>query len=243
MKKTKAKTLFLFLSTQLLLGQVQEEGKMIKGKIITNSGIFTEIEVVNLASEKSTKVDANGEFEIKVNIADVLIFASKNFQAYKKIIHKEDLLNDYVTIKMTPKAIELDEVVINQYANINSRALGIIPKNQRTYTVAERRLASGSGGISGIINTLSGRKDMLKKNLEVEKKETNLEKIKRWFTTEDYQKTFHITDDKINAFHYYCIENSALAKLIESNNKAQILLAMLQLAVTFNELQTNDHQN
>ena len=45
---------------------------------MANSGIFTEIEEVNLNSAKSAKVNENGEFTIEAEINDVLFFASKN---------------------------------------------------------------------------------------------------------------------------------------------------------------------
>jgi hypothetical protein len=241
MKINNSKTLFFFLATQCILGQAKE-GKVIQGKIMAHSGIFTEIEVVNLTSEKSVKVDKNGAFKIEADVADVLFFASKSFEAYRKVIQANDFCEDSITIEMIPKGIELDEVIINQYANINARNLGIISKNQRSYTVAERRLKSNSGGIGGLINLLSGRKEMLKKELEVEKKETNLAKLRRLFTSDFYLKSFHIAADKINTFQYYCIENKSFAKLIETNNKAQMLVAMLQLASTFNELNSNERK-
>ena len=239
MKINKTKTLFFFLATQCILGQAKEV-KTIRGRILSNSGIFTEIEVVNLNSEKSAKVNENGEFTIEAEINDVLFFASKSFEAYRKVIQANDFCEDLISIEMIPKGIELDEVIINQYATINARDLGIIPKNQKSYTVAERRLKANSGGIGGLINMLSGRKEMLKKELEVEKKETNLAKLKRLFTSDFYTKSFHIATDKINTFQYYCIENKSFAKLIETNNKAKMLVAMLQLASTFNELNSNE---
>lgn len=239
MKINKTKSLFFFLATQCIFGQAKEE-KVIQGKIMAHSGIFTEIEVVNLNSEKSVKVDENGIFKIEAKVGDALFFVSKSFEAFRKTIQSNDFCEDFVTIEMIPRGIELDEVIINQYANINARDLGIIPKNQKSYTVAERRLKANSGGIGGLINMLSGRKEMLKKELEVEKKETNLAKLKRLFTSDFYLKSFHIAADKINTFQYYCIENKSFAKLIETNNKAQMLIAMLQLASTFNELNSNE---
>lgn len=138
---------------------------------------------------------------------------------------------------MTQKGIELDEVIINQYAGINARSLGIISKNQKSYTVAERRLAANSGGIGGLINTFSGRKEMFKKEVEVEKKETMLSKLKKMFDTSYYLKSCHVSADKIIAFQYYCIENKNFVRLFNAGNRGEILFYMLQLAITFNELQ------
>ena len=43
--------------------------------------------------------------------------------------------------------------------------------------------------------------------------------------------------DKIIAFQYYCIENKNFARLFTTGNRSEILFCMLQLAITFNELQ------
>ena len=107
MKINKTKTLFFFLATQCILGQAKEV-KTIRGRILSNSGIFTEIEVVNLNSEKSAKVNENGEFTIEAEINDVLFFASKSFEAYRKVLQANDFCEDFISIEMIPKGIDLD---------------------------------------------------------------------------------------------------------------------------------------
>lgn len=237
MKTSKINTLFCILVSPFAFCQVSNDAKIIQGKIISNSSSVSEIEVVNILSEKSVKVDDNGEFQIAAKEDDVLVFVSKTFEPYQKTIDCQAYETQKIEIEMIPKGIELNEVIINQYAGINARELGIISKNQKRYTVAERRLASNSGGIGGLINTLSGRKEMLKKELEIETKETNLSKLKKMFDTSYYLKSCHISADKIIAFQYYCIENKNFERLINTGNRGEILFYMLQLAITFNELQ------
>jgi hypothetical protein len=50
-------------------------------------------------------------------------------------------------------------------STITAESLGIIPYGQKKYTPAERKLytATSGGGIDGLLNTISGRKAMLKK--------------------------------------------------------------------------------
>ena len=240
MKINKTKTFFFFFATQCILGQAKEV-KTIRGRILANSGIFTEIEVVNLNSEKNVKANENGEFTIEAEINDVLFFASKSFEAYRKVLQANDFCEDFISIEMIPKGIELDEVIINQYATINARDLGIIPKNQKSYTVAERRLKANSGGIGGLINMLSGRKEMLKKELEVEKKETNLAKLKRLFTSDFYTKSFHIAADKINTFQYYCIEDIDFVEALNAKNKTLSMFLIITLAEKYNKIIANEN--
>lgn len=74
----------------------------------------------------------------------------------------------------------LKEIEVIEYKNINPVALGIVPANQKTYTPAERKLYTATGGgnryglstsvsLDGIINGISGRTKMLKKEVQVEK--------------------------------------------------------------------------
>jgi hypothetical protein len=71
---------------------------------------------------------------------------------------------------------QLNEVVIRRYNNINAVSLGIIPSNQKSYTAAERKYATASSGrlnpmgLDPVLNFISGRTAMLKKELMVEKK-------------------------------------------------------------------------
>lgn len=80
-----------------------------------------------------------------------------------------------VLIKMTPKPGQLDEVVITKYRNINALDLGVLSKPAKEYTPAERRLKAASSydltvgtynsvSLDAIINSISGRTAMLKKN-------------------------------------------------------------------------------
>lgn len=211
----------------------------IRGKILAHSGLFSEIEVINLTSEESVKVNSNGEFQIEGKTGDILFFCSKNFKPYKRKIIAEDFCNDLISIEMTPKGIELEEVVINQYPNINAKALGIIPSNQKSYSVAERKLKASGGGIDGVINLLSGRKELLKKELEIETKEKNLAQLRLWFSNDFFYKSLNMNQDNLASFQYYCIENESFAKLLNTKNKKEIVAALLQLADRYKNLNAN----
>lgn len=86
MKTSKIPSLFLLLLSPFVFCQEYNGGKIIQGKINTNSSSLSEIEVVNLVTEKSAKVDDNGEFQIAANQEDVLVFVSKIFEPLQKTI-------------------------------------------------------------------------------------------------------------------------------------------------------------
>ncbi len=232
---------FLFIGfvlfCQIIFGQTAVE-KVIHGKIIAESKGVEGVTVVNLVNEKSTVSDGNGEFYILAKAEDLLVFSSVNLDYYRKIIEEEDLRQEVVIIKMTTKITELKEVIVNEYPEINAVSLGIVPKGIKHYTPAESKLytATSGGGIDGLLNMLSGRTKMLKKELEVEKKQIMLAKIAILFDDKYYVQTLKIPPDYIKGFQYYCVDDANLTASLESKNKAMIMFLMTALAVKYNEI-------
>ncbi len=216
-------SLFVILSVLFSSFAVAQE---IHGKIHVETGIVSEINVVNLGTEKSTLVADNGDFSILAKLGDVLVFSSINFEIKQKKITLSDLKAIVLEIKMIPKMILLEEVVINQYTGINAVSLGIISKTQTQLSPAERRLAS-SGGIT---NLLSGRTAMLKKELVVEKKEQSLNKMKFLFEDTYYTNTLKIPVDYIKGFQYYCADDIAFSSSLKGKNKAMTQFLIIGLS-------------
>jgi hypothetical protein len=193
-------------------------------------------------NEKTAISDGNGEFFILAKAEDLLVFSSVNLEYYRRIIDDEDLKVEVLTIKMTAKITELEEVIVNKHPEINAVSLGISPKGIKQYTPAERKLATASSaklnpqGLDPLINAISGRTKMLKKELEVEKKERLLAYIGALFDDEYYRETLKIPANYIKGFQYYCVEEEEFAKSLRSKNKAMIKLLIVTLAEKYNKI-------
>ena len=141
---------------------------------------------------------------------------------------------------MTAKIIQLKEVIVNKHTEINAVSLGISPKGIKKYTPAERKLATASSvklnpqGLDPLLNAISGRTKMLKKELEVEKKERLLAYIGALFDDEYYTNTLKLPSNYIKGFQYYCIEKEDFATYLCSKNKAMIKLLIVPLAEKYN---------
>ncbi len=227
--------LFLLLF-QLTFGQVTVE-KMIHGKIVVASGTIEGVNIVNLVNEKSTTSDSNGEFFILAKADDLLVLSSVNLEYHRKIIEGDDLKQAVLIIKMTFKTTELKEVIVNKHPEINAVSLGISAKGIKKYTPAERRLhtATSTPG-DALLNMISGRTAMLKKEIEVEKKYNLLAKIDALFEEEYYTKTLKIPADYIKGFQFYCVEDEKLATALRSKNKTMTMFLIVPLAQKFNVL-------
>ena len=138
---------------------------------------------------------------------------------------------------MAIKSIVLKEVIINE-SGISAESLGIIPYGQKKYTPSERKLytATSGGGIDGLLNTISGRKAMIKKNIIVEKKEQLLAKIDVLFEDNYYTETLKIPELYIKGFQYYCIEDISIANALRSKNKTMVLFLIVRLAKNYIEI-------
>jgi len=227
--------LFVVIS-QMTFGQIDGE-KLIHGKIVVESGAVGGVTIINLVNEKTAISDGNGEFFILAKAEDLLVFSSINLDYYRKIIETEDLKADILIIKMTAKITELEEVIVNKHPEINAVSLGISPKGIKHYTPAERRLYTASSTpIDALLNIMSGRTEMLKKGIEVEKKEHLLAKFDVLFAQDYYTKTLKIPSDYIKGFQYYCIEDKKFAASLGTKNKTMTMFLIVPLAVKYNEI-------
>ncbi len=255
MKTNNTLNLFLILLCRISFGQTAGE-KILHGKIVVESGYVAGVTIINLVNEKSAISDGNGEFYILAKAEDLLVFSSVNLEYHRRQIEEEDLKQDIIIIKMTAKVVELDEVIVNKHPGINAVSLGISPEGIKKYTPAERRLKTagdfkpiqllgilgGSLPVDPILNAISGRTTMLKKELEVEKKEYLLTLFGSIFDDNYFTKTLKIPSDYVKGFQYYSIEDKKLAEALKSKNKTKIEFLIVPLAAKFNEIITADNK-
>ncbi|SHF98695.1 hypothetical protein SAMN05443549_1011092 [Flavobacterium fluvii] len=239
----------LGLFGQITFGQTAGE-KLIHGKIIVESGNVAGVSIVNLVNEKSATSDGNGDFYILVKADDLLVFSSVNLEYYRRSIEEKDLKSEVLTIKLTAKTTELDEVIVNKHPEINAVDLGISPKGIKHRTQMERRLYTagdfkpihligllgGSLNVDALLNKINGRTAMMKKMIELEKKVNLLEKTELLFEDDYYINTLKIQAEYIKGFKYYVVENEKFTTVLKSKNKTQIELVMVELAVKYNTI-------
>ena len=242
MKMNKALLIFLLLLVQISFAQISNE-KEIHGKISADSASVEGVNVVNMSTAKSASADQNGEFSLFVKEGDVLVFSPINLVTLRRRIDKQDLSAAIVRVQMTLKSIPLKEVVINESAQLTAESLGIIPYGQKKYTPAERKLytATSGGGIDGLLNTISGRKAMLKKEIAVEKKEQSLDRLEFLFEDKYYIEILKIPQDYIRGFQYYCIEDRDFVVSLKAKNKTMSMFLMTALAAKYNKIRTDEN--
>jgi len=251
------KLLFLFLILILAASDMwSQEGveKLIHGKVIADMTSVEGINVLNLVSAKTAVTNKNGEFSILVKDEDLLVMTAVNLEIKRKLIEEEDLKSDLIVIRMIPKIMELEEVTVNENSNINAESLGIVPKGQKTYTPAERKLKTagdfkpihlfgllgGALAVDPIINAINGKTKRLKKEIEIERKEHLLLSLESMFDEDYYTEKFEIPKHFVKGFQYYLVEDKSFASALKSKNRTKIILLMGELAIKYNQIITNE---
>lgn len=246
--------LMLFSTVAVAQGSVSSELKgIVNGDGFNVDGIY----VINLTTERAVVTDEEGYFAVKGMAGDTLLFSSVQYKSRRIVIMAEDFTKGLFFVKMTPIMNQLNEVVIRRYNNINAVALGIIPENQRSYTAAERKLQTATGlnptasmgGMTGgsvsadpLINFLSGRTAMLKKELKVEKKEFFMKELELMFSKSHFVDKLKIPSDYVKGFEYYAVENDKFTIILESNNKVTTEFLLGELAIKYLEILAREKQ-
>ncbi|WP_233073998.1 carboxypeptidase-like regulatory domain-containing protein [Flavobacterium sp. IB48] len=203
-----------------MVGKVQEQSTPVEG-----------VNIINNATQAATISDFDGNFSIAVREGDVLVFSAVNLEPVRRRISAEDLTVSSLVVKMTAKEVELKEVVVNENANITAENLGIIPYGQKKYTPAERKVYTAtSTSIDKLLNKISGRTAMLKKEVNVEKKEMLFRKLEYLFDENYYTDRLKIPVDDIKGFQLFCVDDTEFAVSLNTKNKTMSMFLITDLA-------------
>lgn len=210
------------------------------GLVVLRDVPLEKVNVRNDDSGYTTSTAADGTFKIKVRVDEALVFTAVNLETRRVKITEEILKAGFVKAVMSETTVPLPEVTVNDNKGITAENLGIIPRGQRKYTQAQRRLreATTGGGIvplNPILNAMSGRTRMLKKEIQVEQKERLLLQLDGWFEDEYYIQTLKIPEDYISGFDFYIINDPDFVRALRAKNKT--LTKFLALGLARNYLQ------
>ena len=223
--------ILLLLLSQITFGQHNE--KLLHGKIVADSTSVFGIDVVNLGNEKVTVTNNKGEFSILAKANDILVFSSMTLEMKRMLVDEDDLKSETIIIYMTAKINELNEVIVKKNA---AEGTSIIP-GQKHYTPAERKLYTATSGLlDAPLNWLSGRTEMLKKEIVVERKERMLNKIGVLYEDKYYIQTLKVPEIYIDDFQRYLIEDKEFAAALKVKNRTMMLFLISKLAVNYNAI-------
>lgn len=226
----------------------------IKGKVVVKEQSAEGIHVLNLVSEKATITDEKGEFNLVVNEDDLIIFSAVHLNYWRRSISINDIKNGFIEVEMTSKEQILEEVVVTEYTKINAQELGIINVQPKSYTPAQRKLRPAQLKTIDFINFnsvlvpldplfywVAGKTKLLKKELEVEKKEMLMLKLNQWNDDKFYTHELKIPEKYVEGFKIVIIYDKEVCDFLNTNNKFQGNFRIIELAEDFlKNLNTNE---
>lgn len=235
---------FLFPLCQFVFSQ---DIFLMKGKIVSDSHNLEGIHVVNYSKHEGVTTERGGYFSVNVSVNDTLLFSAIHLKGYMHVVTEEDKTREIFFVPMESNTNLLDEVTVTKYKNVTTENLGIIPRGMKSYTPAERRLKQAVGenryGLSssvsfdGILNAISGRTAMLKKEVEVEKNERLIDDIKFHYNEEFMINKLHIEEDYVDGFVYFLLDEQEFLIPFKEKNKTMCEFVLSKLATKFLELQ------
>lgn len=224
-------------------------GLILNGIVVVDGVPTVNVAILNLENGITAFTGEQGEFSMEVKPGTVVHFSGQNIQSFRKRICSDDFEFSKIHIKLESESILLQEVAVTRDSKFTAEKLGIIPFGQKKYSVAERRLKTagdfktihllgllgGSLPLDPIINKISGKTRRLKNELQIEKKQFLIQKLKAQFPDEFYLDKLNIHQEQLNEFQYFCIENSNFSKLLQVNNRNENELMLVQLAANYNQ--------
>ena len=109
--------------------------------------------------------------------------------------------------------------------------LGIVSKEQKTYTPAERKVRTATTGLlDPLLNKISGRTEMLKKEVVVEKNEKALVRLEYLFEENYFVEKLKIPQEYVKGFQYYAVETVDLQNALKAKNKTLAKFLMINLS-------------
>lgn len=91
--------------------------------------------------------------------------------------------------------------------------------------------------VDPLLNWISGRTSMLKKELEVEKKELLQAKMTNNYEREYIINTLKIPEEYVDGFLFYAAENERFAAAMKAKNYTMATFVLSELASKYRELQ------
>ena len=244
----KLKLLLFFLFFSVFCFSQEKSLIVLKGVVSSYSNAIEGVTISNLTEKTVAISDETGHFSIYASEGSILVFSSIGYESKEISLSTEDFSNGLFKVVLKSKVDQLDEVEIN--GKYNAVSLGIVSKDQKKYTVAERRLQTagdfkwihllsilgGSLPFDPILNAINGRTKRIKKEIILEKKLVIMNNITELFQDSFFIDKLKIPKDYVNGFKYFIIDDKHLIEAINSKNKSLATFLMSELAVKYLKL-------
>lgn len=233
---------FLLFSIAFFGGYAQQTDKILQGKVVSPSKDVTGVTIQNISSQRASITDFDGNFSIRVQVGDTLIFSA--VQLKRKVVPVSQALMDspFVQIPMEEFVNELREVTVQPFGlsgdiskdlsglqlekDVSAEALGLPNADQKIPTQSERKLYEADHGkflylglgfavnINKILNRLTGRTKRLKRNVAVDRKYAQTRAVQETVEDSIFLRELNIPQTRLDDFMYFCEVDEEFQQLV-----------------------------
>ncbi len=236
--------------------------KKLEGRVYSDDGDVAATHVLNTTTQRATITDSNGFFSIPVRLNDTLVFSAVQYRRKEIVITLNLLESKFLRIPLEEALTELDEVVVTPYnlsgdimrdlSNLDiqpivtASTLGLPNAYVKPISKAERELYAATANplmsLDPLINTISGRKKMLKKRVERNKIYARTERIREFYGDSLYTSELKIPEEKIDDFLYFCEVDSAFQSLVDTHDRLAIWEFMRKKSLAYSEVNETEQE-
>jgi hypothetical protein len=223
--------------------------KVLQGKVVSPNKDVTGITIQNLTTRSATITDFEGNFSIRVQVGDTLVFSAVQFKRKILPVSKALVNSPFIQIPMEEFVNELREVTVQPFGlsgdiekdltglqlekDVSAEALGLPNADVRIITQSERQLQEASKGmyslraplavnINPIINAITGRTKMLKNRVKVDKKYAQTQSVQKSYADSIFQIHLGIPKEKIADFMYFCEVDEEFQQLLRIEDQLKL---------------------
>ena len=221
----------------------------LEGKVGTTEDIDLEgINIFNLSTSKGTVTDAKGGFRIAVALKDTLSISAIHIQETTLVIGEEQIKNKKIIINLSEKMNELSTVtlrrsltgyigsdanIIPTVQTITATSIGLPNADLPQLSKTQRQLYTAtSGPVDALVNMLSGRTKMLKKQLEYQKTAALTLALLDKFPETYFIDALKIDKLKVYSFIFFC-EDDPDYQTIMKQNSMEIIEFLVRKSVEY----------
>jgi len=227
----------------------------LNGEIIADQDLEG-IHIINKTSNRFTTTNAYGKFSIPAKYKDTILVSSVQYKQTEVLVTYQNIQDGIISIYLEEQVNVLDQVIVGKILTgdldsdiknsdaerpIDFYDLGLPGYTGRRLTQSERRLADADGGtfvtlttinVYKILNRISGRTNMLKERVFLERK-TVLTNALKARMDEDFFSLYPIDEKYKEEFWYFCSEDENFEKRCKGKSDIEIFEFLIEKHTDF----------
>lgn len=232
----KQSLLFFFNFFFLISGYAQLAE--LKGKIIEPQELVGGINIENLYQLTHTQTDSEGNFIIKANVGDALVFSAATINR-RAILLKEEHFQAPLLVRLEATRVIIDDVEISsQRIHVSDTPTKKLTPAQRQYKSSGQITSLNQGidvNLDAIYNWITGKRKDLKNAVEIEKLQQKLYQLDNYIEQSFYTESLGITPEYINDFKLFLVDDYHFLNVMDTGNPNAVILEVIAMSEKYAE--------